>query len=124
MINALFWLYLINSVLLINHEIDSAYWNEWKLFHLQGGITVFLIIHFPLLFIILYGLVEVYKQSLTGLVLSVILSAGGIFAFSIHSYFIRRGNPEFSLPLSRLILIATLITSLAQMAITVYIMSG
>lgn len=124
MINALFWLYLINSVLLINHEIDSAYWNEWKLFHLRGGITVFLIIHFPLLFIILYGLVEVYKQSLTGLVLSVILSAGGIFAFSIHSYFIRRGNPEFSLPLSRLILIATLITSLAQMAITVYIMSG
>lgn len=124
MINALFWLYLINSVLLINHEIDSAYWNEWKLFHLRGGITVFLIIHFPLLFIILYGLVEVYKQSLMGLVLSVILSAGGIFAFSIHSYFIRRGNPEFSLPLSRFILIATLITSLAQMAITVYIMSG
>lgn len=124
MINALFWLYLINSVLLINHEIDSAYWNEWKLFRLGGGITVFLIIHFPLLFIILYGLVEVYKQSFTGLVLSVILSAGGIFAFSIHSYFIRKGNPEFSLPISRLILIATLMVSLAQMAVTVYIMSG
>jgi hypothetical protein len=124
MINALFWLYLINSVLLINHEIDSAYWNEWRLFRLRGGITVFLIIHFPLLFIILYGLVEVYKQSFTGLVLSVILSAGGIFAFSIHSYFIRKGNPEFSLPLSRLILIATLMVSLAQMAVTVYIMSG
>jgi hypothetical protein len=124
MIHALFWLYLVNSVLLINHEIDSAYWNEWKLFHLRGGITVFLIIHFPLLFIILYGLVEVYKQSFTGLVLSVILSAGGIFAFSIHSYFIRKGNPEFSLPLSRLILTATLMVSLAQMAATVYIMSG
>jgi hypothetical protein len=124
MINALFWLYLVNSVLLINHEIDSAYWNEWKLFHLRGGITVFLIIHFPLLFIILYGLVEVYKQSFTGLVLSVILSAGGIFAFSIHSYFIRKGNPEFSLPLSRLILTATMMVSLAQMAATVYIMSG
>ena len=124
MINALFWLYLINSVLLINHEIDSAYWNEWKLFRLRGGITLFLIIHFPLLFIILYGLVEVYKQSFTGLVLSVILSAGGIFAFSIHSYFIRKGNPEFSLLISRLILITTLMVSLAQMAVTVYIMSG
>jgi hypothetical protein len=123
MINVLFWLYLVNSVLLINHEIDSAYWNEWKLFRLRGGITGFLIIHFPLLFIILYGLVEVYKQSLTGLVLSVILSAGGIFAFSIHLYFIRKGNPEFSLPLSRIILITTLMVSLAQMAVTVYIMS-
>jgi hypothetical protein len=124
MINALFWLYLVNSVLLINHEIDSAYWNEWKLFHLRGGITGFLIVHFPLLFIILYGLVEVYKQSLMGLVLSAILSAGGIFAFSIHLYFIRKGNPEFSLPLSRIILIATLMISLAQMAVTIYIMSG
>ena len=27
----LFWLYLVNSVLLINHEIESAYWHEWKL---------------------------------------------------------------------------------------------
>jgi hypothetical protein len=123
MINVLFWLYIVNSVLLINHEIDSAYWNEWNLFRLRGGITGFLIVHFPLLFIILYGLVEVYKQSLTGLVLSVILSAGGIFAFSIHLYFIRKGNPEFSLPLSRIILITILMVSLAQMAVTVYIMS-
>jgi len=27
MADILFWLYLSNSVLLINHEIDSAYWN-------------------------------------------------------------------------------------------------
>jgi hypothetical protein len=124
MINVLFWLYLVNSVLLINHEIDSAYWNEWKLFRLRGGITGFLIVHFPLLFIILYGMVAVYKQSLTGLVLSAILSAGGIFAFSIHLYFIRKGNPEFSLPLSRIILTAILIVSLAQMVVTVYIMGS
>ncbi|MCK4852588.1 MAG: outer membrane lipoprotein-sorting protein, partial [Candidatus Omnitrophica bacterium] len=30
---------LVNSILLINHEIDSAYWNEWKLFKMKGGIT-------------------------------------------------------------------------------------
>jgi len=33
----LFWIYLTNSVLLINQEIDSAYWKEWKLFGLPGG---------------------------------------------------------------------------------------
>jgi hypothetical protein len=32
MADLLFWLYLVNSVLLINHEIDSAYWKEWDLF--------------------------------------------------------------------------------------------
>jgi hypothetical protein len=27
----LFWIYLTNAVILINHEIDSAFWQEWKL---------------------------------------------------------------------------------------------
>ncbi|MCK4943301.1 MAG: hypothetical protein KAS65_06985 [Candidatus Aminicenantes bacterium] len=31
MTEVLLWLYLENSVLLINHEIDSVYWNEWKI---------------------------------------------------------------------------------------------
>lgn len=56
MADALFWLYLSNSVFLINHEIDSAYWKEWELFNLPGGITGFLLIHFPLLICVLYGL--------------------------------------------------------------------
>ena len=51
----LLWLYLVNAVLLINHEIDSAYWKEWQLFKLPGDITGFLLIHFPLLILILDG---------------------------------------------------------------------
>jgi hypothetical protein len=66
----LFWLYFFNSVLLINHEIDSAYWKEWELFKLPGGITGFLLIHFPLLIFVLYGLVLVSRQSLSGLIFS------------------------------------------------------
>ena len=45
----LLWLYLTNAVLLINHEIDSAYWKEWELFRLPGGIAGFLLLHSPLL---------------------------------------------------------------------------
>lgn len=116
---ALFWLYLINAVLLINHEIESAYWREWELFRLPGGISGFLIIHFPLLFVILYGIVLVYQQSRTGLIVSALLCAGGIFAFCIHSYFIRKGGREFTLPISRLILFATLLVSLVQGILTV-----
>lgn len=29
----LFWLYLANTLTLIIPEVDSAYWQEWKLFH-------------------------------------------------------------------------------------------
>lgn len=119
---ALFWIYLINAVVLINHEIDSAYWKEWDLFRLPGGITGFLLIHFPLLFLLLYGLVLVYQGALAGLVISLVLSLGGLFAFSIHTYFIKRGRDEFTTPISRNILIVTLIVSLIQLALTLYLL--
>ena len=118
----LFWIYLINAVLLINHEIDSAYWKEWDLFGLPGGITGFLLIHFPLLFLVLYGLILVYQLTVAGLILSLALSLGGVFAFAIHTYFLRKGRHEFTTPISRFILIATLILSLIQLAITLYLL--
>ena len=63
MTDLLLWLYLANSVLLINHEIDSAYWKEWELFNLPGGITGFLLLHFPLLLFILWGLILISRHS-------------------------------------------------------------
>ena len=120
----LFWLYLTNAILLINHEIDSAFWKEWELFKLPGGIGGFLILHFPILFLILYGLVLVYKQSFSGLIVSLILSAGGIFAFCIHTVFIRKGHHEFNTPISRIILTLMLLVSGLQGALTIYILLG
>ena len=122
MFEVLFWIYLVNSILLINHEIDSAYWKEWKLFKLPGGISLFLILHFFILFIILFGLVQVYQESLTGLSLSLVLALSGIFAFGIHTYFIKKGRDEFKLPVSLFILILMLPVSIVQLAITVYLL--
>jgi hypothetical protein len=76
---------LFNATLIIVHEIESAYWEEWKLFRLPGGLEGFLLVHIPLVALILYGLVEVNNQSPLGKNLSVILSLGGLFAFSIHT---------------------------------------
>ncbi|MEJ2556351.1 MAG: hypothetical protein P8186_08995 [Anaerolineae bacterium] len=123
MTEILSWVYLINSVLLINHEIDSAYWKEWDLFKLPGDITGFLVVHFPLLFVVLYGLVLIFQRTFAGLIFSLVLSFGGLFAFAIHTYFIRRGRHEFKTPISLFILIATLIVSLAQAAITIYLLT-
>ena len=120
----LFWLYLMNAILLIIHEIDSAFWKEWELFKLPGGIGGFLIMHFPLLFLILYGLVLVSEQSFLGLIVSLVLSAGGIFAFCIHTVFIRRGRHEFNTPISRFILTLMLGVSTIQAAVTFYILLG
>jgi hypothetical protein len=114
----LLWVYLINAVLLILHEIDSAYWKEWELFRLPGGVTGFLLVHIPILLLVLYGLVLVSQRTLAGLILSLILGFAGVFAFSIHTYFIRRGRDEFKSPISLAILAATLAVSLVQVAVT------
>jgi hypothetical protein len=119
MTDLLFWLYFCNAILLIIHEIDSAYWKEWELFHLPGGVEGFLILHVPLLSAILYGLTEVRTLSSAGLVLSFILSLGGIFAFAIHTWFIRKGHSEFKTPMSLGILFATLVISVVQLIGTI-----
>lgn len=119
MTGLLFWIYLLNAILLINHEIDSAYWNEWELFRLPGGISGFLLLHFPILFLVLYGLVLVYQGSTYGLWISLLLALSGIFAFTIHTYFILKGRSEFKVPLSIFILACTLVASILQAILTV-----
>jgi hypothetical protein len=116
------WLYLANSVLLINHEIDSSYWKEWDLFGLPGGIAGFLALHFPLLFFILGGLVLVSRGSAAGSIFSLVVALGGIFAFVIHVYFLKKGRKEFDTIMSKCVLFALLVVSCAQMVATVYAM--
>jgi len=122
MTEILFWLYLANSVLLITHEIDSAYWQEWRMFGIPGGLNGFLILHLPLVFLLLYGVVLVFQQAFSGLIFSLLLSFAGIFAFIVHALFIRLGRKEFRTPVSLGILIASFLVSLAQAAVTVLLM--
>lgn len=119
--NLLFWTYLINAILLINHEIDSAYWQEWKLINPKDkdGIKGFLILHFPMLFIILFGLVLVYQNHPAGMIISLLLSAGGLFAFFFHFYHLRKGKPEFNTMISKGLIISTFLLSIFQSTLTV-----
>ncbi|MFC2088611.1 DUF6713 family protein [Calditrichota bacterium] len=118
----LIWLYLFNAIFLINHEIDSAYWNEWKLFKIRGGITTFLLLHFPLLFFVLYGIISINNQTCTGLWFLIILSISGIFAFTIHMFFIKKGYKEFRNAISLFILYSIFFISLFQFIITLVLL--
>jgi uncharacterized membrane protein len=117
----LFWIYLINTVFLINHEIDSAYWQEWKLLNpnAKDGINGFLLMHIPMLFLILFGLVLVYEHKLAGMIISLLLSAGGLFAFFFHFYHLRKGKPEFNTLVSKAIIISTFVLSIFQVFLTI-----
>jgi hydrogenase/urease accessory protein HupE len=115
----LLWIYIANATLLVNHEIDAVYWKEWDLFNIKGGITGFILLHIPLVFIILFGLVMVLRDDFWGPVMSLVMGAVGVFTFSIHGYYLKKGRPEFKTPLSLGILVSILAVSAIQLALTI-----
>jgi hypothetical protein len=114
-------LYLLNLALLATHEIDSAFWHEWNLFNLPGGIDLFLVLNLALLLLFMFGFEKVVKWEKGALVFSYILAFSGIFAFLIHSYFILNGNPEFNSFISYAILLLTFVTSITQLVFLILI---
>jgi len=114
-------IYLINLALLATHEIDSAFWHEWDLFTLPGGIGLFLILNLVLLLLFLYGFEKVVKWEKGAAPFSYLLAFSGIFAFVIHSVFILIGNPEFTSVISFGILLLTFVTSIAQILFLILI---
>jgi hypothetical protein len=108
--DTLLWLYGANAVILTVHEIDSAYWREWRLLRLPGGIALFLLL--------LAGLVLVERESDAGFAISLVVSAAGVAAFALHAALLARGHPEFRTAASVTVLAAILVASLAQGALT------
>jgi hypothetical protein len=113
-----FWLNLINAAVLATHEIDSAYWHEWTLFHFPGDIQLFLLLNLLLLVFVLYEFRKVCLWEFGAKFFSYVLAGAGIFAFFIHILFIALGLPELRLPASIALLCGTLVLSVAQIIVT------
>jgi hypothetical protein len=117
MTTLLFWLYVAELTLLIIHEMDSTYWKEWNLFHLPGGQAGFLLMHLPLWPLAIYGAVQVWNGTPAGKIYAMVVAFAGLVGFGLHTYFLRTGHPEFDTPISKSILWAMLLTSIAQVFI-------
>jgi hypothetical protein len=112
------WPYLANATLLIVHEIDSAFREEWELFHLPGGIELFLLLHVPLVAAVLLGAREVILWRGRAGLASYVLAGAGVFAFGIHLVFIAGGDEEFRNVVSLAVLTGALVVSAAQVVAT------
>jgi hypothetical protein len=112
---ALCRLYLANAAFLIAHEIDSAYWHEWDLFGLAGGIGAFVLLHVPLAAAVLWGFGALRTGARSGLWMSVLLATVGLSAGAIHGAFLLSGRPEFRTPVSIGVIAVTALLSLIQM---------
>jgi hypothetical protein len=112
-------LYLANAAFLIAHEIDSAYWHEWDLFGLPGGIGGFVLLHIPLAAAVLWGLGALRTGARSGLWMSLLLAVAGLSAGAIHGAFLLSGRPEFRTPVSIGVIAVTAFLSLVQVWATV-----
>lgn len=81
----------------------------WELFGIPGGVQLFLFLNFLLLIVALIGFRQILLEEKYGNTFSLILAASGVFAFSIHSYFIMNGRTEFTQPASLALLVIILI---------------
>jgi len=109
--------YILNATLLLLHEIESAYEKEWEILKIPGRITVFLILHIPIILLIFYGLLEIEKQSAQGLRLGIIMGIAGVIPFLVHKLFVKRKD-RFNLPISNIIIYSNILTGIVTIILS------
>lgn len=96
-------IYVLNAILLLLHEIESAYEKEWEILKLPGAITGFLLVHIPVIFLLFYGLLEVERKSNIGLLFCIFFGVCGVVPFIVHKILVRKEN-HFNLIISNIII--------------------
>jgi len=107
-------LYLANATVLLAHQVDAAYWHEWAMFGLPGGIQLFVVLNLPIILIILLGVRALASGQRSAHVFSRLLAGAGGFAVVFHALHLFRGDPAFTLPVSLALLAATAVLSAVQ----------
>jgi len=120
-----YWLYMTNLVLLITHELQGTYVKEWYYFNPPKKYSdktladFYIYAHIPFFFVLFIGMVKLSNNA--GLAYSVIISAFMIFHFFMHISVIKQGKTEFKNKASMTILLASLIVSLVQLPLTIFL---
>lgn len=97
--------YAVTMLLLVVHQIDAAYWQEWAMFGVPGGVQGFLVFNALAVGVLILG----YREVLLGgrrAALSVAVCGGlGIVTAMLHLGFALFGREEFHLPLSIVVIV-------------------
>ncbi len=109
--NALIILYILNSTLILLHEIESAYEKEWEILKLPGKITGFLLMHIPIILLLFWGLLEIYNQTITGMIIGILSGVGGLIPFIVHKVLVK-SDKHFTKPISNVLIILNIITGI------------
>ncbi|MDX1497098.1 MAG: DUF6713 family protein, partial [Salinisphaeraceae bacterium] len=109
---------ILNIALLIGHQADAAYWHEWEMFAMPGGIQVFNIFNVVAFTILLGCLSLLVQRKPGGFAGSLVIIFGSGIVLPIHTGFALFGFEQFNLPVSIALIVGCFIVSLAQLVCT------
>jgi hypothetical protein len=107
----LIFFYILNSTLLLLHEIESGYVKEWEILKLPGRITGFLLFHIPIVFALFYGLYAIIQYPQTQQIISIIAGIAGFIPFLVHKIIVRR-KEYFNMPISNTVIFGNILSGL------------
>jgi hypothetical protein len=100
--------YFWTMLFLILHQIDAAYWKEWEMFHLPGGVQGFLVFNLAAIALVLAGYWHVLLATARAPLYACVCAVLGVGTFLIHAGFALAGLEQFHLPLSMAIIVLCL----------------
>ena len=106
--------YFATMIFFILHEIDAAFWKEWDMFLIPGGIQGFLVFNMIVLPIVIWGFRHVVLSSSKAKFYAYFCASLGLLTFLIHTGFFLAGHDQFKLPLSVAVIFGCLLASLWQ----------
>ena len=101
--------YFWTMLFLILHQIDAAYWKEWEMFYLPGGVQGFLVFNLAAIALVLVGYRHVLLGTQRAKFYAGVCAALGIGTSLIHAGFALAGLEQFHLPLSVAIIVLCLV---------------
>ncbi|WP_201023757.1 DUF6713 family protein [Leucobacter sp. G161] len=97
--------YEVTLLALIIHQIDAAFWQEWSMFGVPGGVQGFLVFNAVAVGAILVGYRELLLGGRWAPHAVVLCGALGLATAGLHIGFAIAGREEFHLPLSILVIV-------------------
>jgi hypothetical protein len=104
-------LLFLNISLLITHQIDAAYWHEWEMFKMPGGIQVYNLINLGLFAIVLNSIESFLRRTQSAFAHGLFLAMLSGLVAPIHAGFALAGYSQFHLPISIAVITALFFTS-------------
>ncbi len=108
-------LYVAHLALLTTHQADAAFWHEWDVFGVPGGVSFFLAFNLGAVALVAAGLVRVAEGAPSARRAAVSCAALGLVTVALHAVFLWLDRAAFWTPPSIAILLGILAVSVAQL---------